>query len=227
MDASESTADDTESNYSSGSDQDLQDSDSSPERARSSRVPALALGIAHSSDQAKQRRPVLPAFKLPAARVQDDIDSKKHRAMIQPVGLPRLSLQTDPAMTRGDDEISGTSALEAAEPSGRDQQELPPYRTDAIGQTGRQQPMFTVQLASEAFSIESGALQESTYSSMSQAQAVKHFCASQLGLKSSAIRMFELHEVTSSEAFSEGCIKLAIAVDGSGTINSLRCPVVT
>lgn len=226
MDASESTADDTESNCTSGSDQELPDSDSSPERARSSRVPALALGIAPSSDQANQRRPMLPAFKLPA-RAQDNTDFKKQPAMCQPVGLPRLSLQTDQATTRGDHEVLGTSAPEAAEPSGRDQQELPSYRTDAISQTGRQQPMFTVQLASEAFSIESGALQESTYSTMSQAQAVKHFCASQLGLKSSAIRMFELHEVTSSEAFSEGCIKLAIAVDGSGTINSLRCPAVT
>lgn len=225
MDASDSTADDTESNFSSGSDQDF--SDSSPERARSSRVPALALGIAPSSDQANQRRPVMPAFKTPAARAQDNIDSKEQPAMRQPVALPRLSLQTDQAVTRGDLEVPGTSAVEAAEPSGRDQQELPPYRTNAISQTGRQQPMFTVQLASEAFFIESGALQESTYSSMSQAQAVKHFCASQLGLKSSAVRMFELHEVTSSSAFSEGCIQLAIAVDGSGNFKSLTCPAVT
>lgn len=220
MDASESTADDTESNYSSGSDQELPDSDSSPERARSSRVPALALGIAPSSDQVNQRRPVVPAFQMLAARAQEQAATR------QPVGLPRLSLQTDQAMTRGDPETAGPSALEAAEPSGRDQQE--PYRiTDATSQNAHQQPMFTVQLASEAFSIESRALQEPSYRGMSQAQAVKHFCASQLGLKSSAVRMFELHEVTSSSAFSDGCIQLAIAVDGSGTIKSLKCPFVT
>lgn len=222
MDAAESTADETESNYSSSSDQDLPDSDSSPEHARSSRVPALALGMPPSADHAKQRRPVVPAFRLPAAKSQGKVESEKQPVMRQPVSLPRLSLQTDQAMTNDIPEVAETSALQEAEPSGRDQPEPLSYRDE---QPSRQQPqpMFSVQLASEAFSINSGALQEHSYSSMSQAQAVKHFCASQLGLKSSSVRIFELREVLSSAELSEGCTKLAVAVDGSGTTSSLRC----
>ena len=222
MDAAESTADETESNYSSGSDQDLLDSDSSPERAHSSRVPALALGSAPPSDQVKQRRPVVPAFTMPAAKSQGKLESEKQPVMRQPVSLPRLSLQPDQAMTNDIPDIAETSILQEAEPSGRDQPEPLSYRDE---QPSHQQPvpMFTVQLASEAFCIESGALQEHAYSSMSQAQAVKHFCASQLGLKSSSVRIFELHEVESSAEFVEGCTKLAVAVDGSGNISSLTC----
>lgn len=222
MDNAESTADETESNYSSGSDQDLPDSDSSPERARNSRVPALALGNAAPSDQVKQRRPVVPAFRMPAAKSQGDVECEKQPVTCQPVSLPRRSVQTDQAMTNNTSEVAETSALQEAEPSGQDQSEPLSYR---VGQPGHKRPlpMFNVQLASEAFSIDSGALQEHSYSSMSQAQAVKHFCASQLGLKSSSVRIFELHEVESSAEFSEGCTKLAIAVDGSGTISSLKC----
>ena len=216
MENAESTADETESNYSSGSDEGLPDSDSSPERARSSRVPVLALGIAPPSDQARQRRPVVPAFRIPAAQSQGKMESEKHPVMRQPVS-PRLSLQTDPAITNDIPEVVETSVLQEAEPSGRDQPELQSYKNGQPSH-GRPLPMFTVQLASEAFSIESGALQAHSYSSMSQAQAVKHFCASQLGLKSSSVRIFELHEVQSSAEFSKGCTKLAIAVDGSGTI---------
>ena len=222
MDHAESTADETESNYSSGSDQDLPESDSSPERARSSRVPALALGIAPPSDQVKQRRPVVPAFRMPVAKSQGNTESEKQPVMHQPVSLPQLLLQTDQAMTNDIHEVAETSALQEAEPSGRDQPEPLSYRD---GQPGHERPlpMFTVQLASEAFSIDSGALQDHSYNSMSQAQAVKHFCASQLGLKASSVRIFELHEVESSAKFSEGCTMLAIAVDGSGTICSLKC----
>lgn len=226
MDGADSTADEFESNYSSGSDQDLPDSDSSPERARSSssRVPALVLGIVPPSDQPKQRRPVVPAFKMPA-KSMDTMDYKQQPPIRQPVSLPRLTLQADQAMTRDDPEVAETSILEPAEPSGRDQPEQSLYKADSHNQPGHQHPtpMFTVQLASEAFSIPSGALQEPCFSSVSQTQAVKHFCASQLGLKSSSLRVFELHEVESLTVFSEGCTQLAIAVEGSGTIGSLTC----
>ena len=222
MDHAESTADETESDYSSGSDQDLPYSNSSPERARSSRVPTLALGIAPPSDQVNQRRAVVPTFGMPAAKSQGNTESAKQPVMRQPVSFPRLSLQTDQAMTNNIHEVTETSALQEAEPSGRDQPEPLSYR-DRQPSHERPLPMFTVQLASEAFPIASGALQEQSYSSMSQAQAVKHFCASQLGLKSSSVRIFELHEVESSAEFSEGCTTLAFAVDGSGTISSLKC----
>lgn len=224
MEGADSTADEFESSYGSSSDQDVPDSDSSPERAHSSRVPALALGVALPSGQPKQRRPVVPAFRLPEAKLRDSVDSKMQPLVSEPVSLPRLSLQTNQTMTGDKLEGAETSNMEKAEPSGRDEPDSSAYRTDTHGVSHQHAtPMFTVQLASEAFAIHSGALQEHPYTNMSQTQAVKHFCASQLGLKSSSLRFFELHEVETWTEFSEGCTTLAIAVEGSGTIRSLPC----
>ncbi|KAL3142693.1 hypothetical protein ABBQ38_002995 [Trebouxia sp. C0009 RCD-2024] len=217
MDGAESTADEFDSSYCSSSDQDVPDSDSSPERAPSSRVPALALGVALSSDHPIHRRPMVPAFRLPAAKSHDNVDSGMQAPVQQPVGLPQLSLQTDQTMTTAVPEDADTSSMGTAEPSGREDPEAPQYRADTHGVSCHQHPMpmFTVQLASEAFAIHSGALQEPSYSKMSQTQAVRNFCASQLGLKSSSLKFFELHEIEPPTEISEGCTTLAIAVEGS------------
>lgn len=225
MDGAESTADEFDSSYSSSSDQDVPDSDSSPERAPNSRVPALALGGTLTSAHPVQRRPMVPAFRVPAERSHDNVDSDMQAPVQQPVSLPRLSSQIDQTMTTAIPEGAQTSSMGKAEPSGREGQEASQYRAATPSMSGHQHPtpMFTVQLASEAFAIHSGALQEPSYSNMSQTQAVKHFCASQLALKSSSLRFFELHEIESSTEISKGCTTLAIAVEGSGTIGSLPC----
>ena len=203
------TTDDFDSDTSSTSDTDVLESDSSPEHALSSRVPALALGNTQSSQHAGQRRPAVPSVPLPQAK-----SAGSSMPAQQPASVPRLTLQADQAVSRSDAEVTETIPVETAEVSGRDHQEL--YAADNSAKRGQQTAMFSVQLASEAFSIHSEQLQTDRYSNMSQTQAVKQFCASELGLKFSALKFFELREVQSLAECSDGCSTLAIAVEGSG-----------
>lgn len=215
MDGEGFVAGDSDSDYSSTSDTDVPESDSSPERAHSSRIPTLALGQTQSSQQTRQRRPAVPSVSLPQAR-----SAGSSMPVQKPAGVPRLTLQADQAMSRSDAEVTET---ETAEVSGRDHQEL--YAAGNIARPGQQtaNPLFSVQLASEAFLIQSEQLQRDEYRNMSQTQAVKQLCASELGLRLSALKFYELREVQSLAECSDGCSTLAIAVEGSGKTNGPVC----
>ena len=218
MDDPEFSADDFDSDTSTASDQDLPESDSSPEPAHRLSIPVLASREPHSSGPSRHRRPEVPPVTLPTA-----ISAGKTAQSQQSVSIPRLSLQADQAIPRHEPAAAQKAAKEIAEASGRNDQELSLHDADMHGSRVQPNtaPLFTVQLASEAFSIHDEDLQDHRYSSLSQTQAVQQFCATELGLRLSSLKFYELREVQSLAECSEGCTQLAIAVEGSGMTTSL------
>ena len=76
-------------------------------------------------------------------------------------------------------------------------------------------PLFTIQLASNALIMNANAFLRPEFRPLSKIAAVKQHCATELGIRQSAVKLYQLQEVTE---LSEGCSQLAIAVEGSGQL---------
>ena len=198
-----------DSDYTSGSDNDLPGSSSSPERVPSSKVPVLALG---GPAVAQHRRPAVPLLGLNLTAVQQSSPSQQATSQ-QSYGTPPL--QADPIPAQSEAESAAGTSQQLAEVSERHDRAQPLSRAGSHRRPG-QQPVFNVQIASEAFIISGEALSKPEYRHLSQSEAVKQFCSARLGLRLDALKFYELREVQTMAECSECCTQLAVAVEGSG-----------
>jgi len=209
-----------ESDYSSGSDNDMPgESGSSPERSQERRVPKLALGGTSLTGPAKSQRFAVPPLGLSssAATAEESSASQQPASHQSP---DTVSPQADQMLAR---KSSNSTAEVPAQPADAvDRHDSGRYMSRANSQRrpGRQltAPQFTVQLASEAFVIHPDALDQPQYHHLSQLEAAKQICATRLGLRGEALTFYELREVQSVTERSASSSQLAVAVQGSSTL---------
>lgn len=213
--------DPTTDEYSSSSDESQPStSDCSPDRDQQPHVQSSA--AASDRFSAQQRRPNVPmlGLKLQLAKQQD--------AQLPP--SPASARQQKAADTEPDNGASGSAAVPALQLSrsmsrntetGTDRST--PGRSLSRLQSQRKSsrqsptPVFTIQLASNALTMNPSTFQRPEFISLSKIEAVKQHCATELGIRQSAVKLYQLQEVTE---LSDGCTQLAIAVEGSGQLCS-------
>lgn len=213
----------TSDDYSS-SDDDSQPSTSeySPDRShQQSAVPPAA--SERQGGSAHQHRPAVPmlGLKMPAQSQQE----------VQPPSLPAATRQHPPADTETNAASSSAPVPSLQLPrsfsrgTDNSRDASAPSRSMSRVQSQRKssrhspRPLYTIQLASDALTMDAATLQRPQFREMSSLEAVKHHCATELGIKQSAIRLYQLHEVTE---LTDSSLQLAIAVEGSGQLCAPR-----
>lgn len=206
----------SESDYSSGSDHDMPaESGSSPEPVQHSRVPALSLGGAPPSDPSRHRRPAVPLLGLAMASTEGVVSAATQPACTD----QQVSDEAEQTLAGDGSSVAETAPLQLAEVVDRNEKAQSVSRANSHRRPSRHMaaPLFTVQIASEAFAISPQALAEPEYMHLSESEAVKAFCSSRLGLRVEALKFYELREVQSLAVCSESCTQLALAVEDSST----------
>ena len=209
--------DPTTDEYSSSSDESQPStSDCSPDRDQHHVPPSASASDRHS---AQQRRPNVPMLGLKLQLAKQQLPTS-----------PASARQQKAADTEPDTGASGSAAVPALQLSrsmsrnaetGTDRST--PGRSLSRLQSQRKSsrqsptPVFTIQLASNALTMNASTLQRPEFRSLSKIEAVKQHCATELGIRQSAVKLYQLQEVTE---LSDGCTQLAIAVEGSGQLCS-------
>lgn len=208
----------TTDDYSS-SDEDSRPStsDCSPDRRQQQSAAPIVDTESHRNS-AQQRRPAVPTlgFKVPALQQQASQPSSLSLSGSQHIatgadsspgamtGAAMPSLQLPRSFSRGTD-----SSAEISAPS-RSLSKLQSQR-----KSNRQSPrsLYTIQLASDALTLDTATLQRPQFKGLSTVDAVKQYCATELGIKQSAIKLYQVHEVSE---LTDSSTQLAIAIEGSG-----------
>ncbi len=206
-----------ESDDSSGSDSDMPgDSASKPERVHTSRVPTLALGGTYLTNASSHRQPSIPSLGLDlSGATAEEVPANQQPASSQ-TSIAQ-SLQADETPTRNDSDSAETTSLQLSGATDRHEKGQSLSRANSHRRPNRQTtpPLFTIQLASEAFVVDTETLDQPEYHHLSQSEAVKQFCSARLGLRFEALKFYELQEVQSMAECSESCTQLAVAVQDS------------
>ena len=203
-----------ESDYSSGSDNDMPgESGSSPERSQERRVPKLALGGAILTGSGKSQRFAVPPLGLRSSAVTAE-ESSASQQPASPQSPDTVSPQADQMLAR---KSSNATAEAPAQPiDAVDRHDNARHMSRANSQRRPNQqltaPQLTIQLASEAFVIHPDALDQPQYHHLPQLEAAKQICATRLGLREEALTFYELREVQSVTECSASSSPLAVAV---------------
>lgn len=206
-----------ESDYSSGSDNDMPgESGSSPERSQERRVPKLALGGATLTVPGKPQRFAVPPLGLSSSAVTAEESS----ASQQPASHrspDTVSLQPDQMPARNSSNTTAAAPAQPADAVDRQDSEQHVSRANSQRRPSRQltAPQLTIQLASEAFVIHLDAFDQPQYHHLPQLEAAKQICATRLGLRGEALTFYELREVQSVTECSASSSQLAVAVQES------------
>lgn len=209
-----------ESDYSSGSDNDMPgESGSSPERSQERRVPKLALGGAILTGSGKSQRFAVPPLGLRSSAVTAE-ESSASQQPASPQSPDTVSPQADQMLAR---KSSNATAEAPAQPiDAVDRHDNARHMSRANSQRRPNQqltaPQLTIQLASEAFVIHPDALDQPQYHHLPQLEAAKQICATRLGLREEALTFYELREVQSVTECSASSSPLAVAVQGSSKL---------
>ena len=209
-----------ESDYSSGSDNDMPgESGSSPERSQERRVPKLALGGATLTVPGKPQRFAVPPLGLSSSAVTAEESS----ASQQPASHrspDTVSLQPDQMPARNSSNTTAAAPAQPADAVDRQDSEQHVSRANSQRRPSRQltAPQLTIQLASEAFVIHLDAFDQPQYHHLPQLEAAKQICATRLGLRGEALTFYELREVQSVTECSASSSQLAVAVQESSTL---------
>lgn len=205
----------TTDDYSSSSDESTLPSTSEPTPDRNqqpARVPSLAFAAA--DNPATPRGPGRPSIPRLGLKFQGDTPQGSEQSQPQlskPGSTEQIASPSRasvvPQLQLVGQNVESTSDRSAPGRSFR--------RAHSQRKSFRQspKPLFTIQLASDALSMTADKFQRPEYMHMSHTEAVKQFCATELGIKQGAIRLFQLQEVT--ELFDTPA-QLAISIEGSG-----------
>ena len=209
----------SDSDYSSGSEHEVPSDEpvTIPERRPRTDLPRLALGGAVASDAAKQRRPAIPMLgrKTPSLRSDKGSEPAQQSSPHAAEAVPH-DLHASQAVAREDSETAETEALQPAKSSGRHSRGPSFGRLNSQRRSSRQAPQFRIQLASEAFDIWQDTLDQPEHQQSKQIDALRQICSERLALKPSALKLYELKEITSLAAGTDSCTQIALVVQDSG-----------
>ncbi len=210
-----------ESDYSSGSDNDMPgESGSSPERSQERRVPKLALGGATLTGPGKSQRFEVPLLGLSSSAVTAEESSASQQPASHQSPDTVSPQASDQMLARKSSNATAEAPAQPADAVDRHDSERHMSRANSQRRPSRQltAPQFTIQLASEAFVIHPDALDQPQYHHLPQLEAAKQICATRLGLRGEALTFYELREVQSVTECSASSSQLAVAVQGSSTL---------
>lgn len=210
----------TTDDYSSDDDSQPSTSDYSPDRNQQHASVSPPLASADQRNLSQQRRPVIPmlGLKLPGK------DQQHAQPPTLPVVMNQIAADTAPETAPSGSTtipvLQLTKSLSRNTDSSSSDQPAPARslsRLHSQRSSSRQSPrlLYTVQLASAALSVNAPTLQRPEFKQLSRLEAVRQHCATELGIRQSAIRLYQLQEVTE---LTDSCVHLAVAVEGSGLL---------